>query len=135
VLTDRAFIKTCGMNLQVLLLREKPQESPVAATIVEPLQRLRSHISFKLSHNLDEIVELEESGCMEWISEFFLVINNGIRASTLKVISRVEACGVDHGQHKLKGAIDTLKQLKSHFRKRRSLLADTPSTVATTNAT
>jgi hypothetical protein len=135
VLTDRAFIKTCGMNLQVLLLREKPEESPVAATIVKPLQLLRGSVIFKLSHNLDEIVELEESGCMERISEFFVVINNGVRASTSKVISRIEACGVNHGTHKLKGAVAALKQLESHFRKRRSLLPDTLSTAAMTDAT
>jgi len=123
------------MNLQVFLLRKKPEESPVAATIVEPLQLLRSPFNLKLSHDLDEIVELEESGCVKWISEFFLVVNNGVRASTSKVISRIEARRVNHGQHELKGAIEALKQLESHLRKRRSLFSDTSSAAATTNAT
>jgi hypothetical protein len=123
------------MNLQVLLLREKPEESPIAATIVQPLQLLRGPFSFELSHNLNEIVELEGPRGVEWISEFVLVIDNGVRASTSIVISRVEACRVDHGAHKLKGAIEALKQLESHFRKRRGLLPDALSTAATTKAT
>ena len=111
--TKRALVKTRGMNLQVSLLREKSEESPVAAPIVQPLQRLWSPSSFELAHELDEIVELEESWCLEWISEFLLVIDDGIHAPTPIVVGGVEACGVDHGAHKLKGAIEALEQLEN----------------------
>src|SRR5215469_847669 len=122
------------MNLQVLLPREKFQESPVAATIVQPLQLLRSPSGFKPAHNLDEIVELEKSWCVEWIAEFLLGIDDGIRAPASIVVGRVEACGVNHGTHELKGAIEALKQLKSHGGKRRSLLPDTLSTAPAADA-
>ena len=134
-MTKRAFVKTCRLDLQVFLLREKPEESPVAATIVESAQLLRSRFSFKLSDNLDEIVELEDSWCMERVSVFILVIDNVVRASASVVVSRLEACGVDHGAHELRGAVAALKQPESHFRKRRGLLPDTPSAAAMADAT